>query len=76
MLILTEQIDDVVMIGDDIEVRVIEIAKKFVRLWFTAPTDIPIHREKVYNEMIAEHGRPLTPDERRHNDEPTDTEED
>jgi carbon storage regulator CsrA len=36
------------MIGDDIEIRVIDIRGEKVRLGISAPPHIPVHRKEVY----------------------------
>jgi len=48
MLVLRRKQNESIMIGDDVKVTVVEIGSKFVKLGFTAPEDIPIHRQEVY----------------------------
>lgn len=52
MLILSRKQDDSVMIGDDIEVRIISIDKGSVRLGFSAPESCVILRGEL-KEMIT-----------------------
>ncbi|MFP3904846.1 MAG: carbon storage regulator CsrA [Armatimonadota bacterium] len=57
MLVLTRKEDEQVVIADDIVVHVVEIKGNVVRLGFEAPSDIPIHRREVYDEISAENKR-------------------
>ena len=54
MLIFTRHVHQVVRIGDDIEVKVLGINGNRVRLGITAPKQIPVHREEVYDRMKHE----------------------
>lgn len=54
MLILTRRIGEVVMIGDDIEVTVLDINGNQARLGIKAPKNVPVHREEVYQRIQAE----------------------
>ncbi len=54
MLVLSRKIDEVVMIGDDIEVKVIRVNGDAVRLGITAPPEIEIHRKEVYDRIKAQ----------------------
>jgi len=51
MLIFTRHVQQVVTIGDDIEVKVLGIKGNQVRLGITAPKQIPVHREEVYDRI-------------------------
>jgi carbon storage regulator len=50
-LVLSRHKDEVVMIGEDIEVCVIEIRPGKVRLGFRAPADIDVHRLEVFKAI-------------------------
>jgi carbon storage regulator len=50
MLILTRRIGETLMI-DDIPVTVLAIKGNQVRLGVTAPKDIPVHREEIYQRI-------------------------
>ena len=54
MLVLTRQRDDSIMIGDDIEVRVVDIRGDKVRLGITAPRSISVHRREIYDQIRDE----------------------
>jgi len=51
MLILTRKAGETIRIGDDIAISVIEIRGNQARLGITAPRNITVHREEVY-ELI------------------------
>jgi carbon storage regulator len=48
MLVLSRQRDEVIRIGDDIEVTVVDIRGEKVRIGIRAPKDLPVDREEVY----------------------------
>ena len=54
MLILAREKDETVMVGDLIEVKVIEIKGGKVLLGFKAPKVVPIHREEIYKRIKEE----------------------
>lgn len=53
MLVLTRKPNENVRIGNDIEVRILEVRGKYVRLGFSAPKELSIHREEVYEKIHA-----------------------
>lgn len=54
MLVLTRKNNESIMIGDDIEVRVLAISKDKIRLGITAPKTVPVFRKEVYVSIKAE----------------------
>ncbi len=48
MLVLSRNRDEKILIGDNIEVTVVDIRGDKVRLGITAPDEISVHREEVY----------------------------
>ena len=54
MLVLSRQRDETIMIGDDIEITVVDIRGDKVRLGITAPNTIPVHRKEVYEAIQRE----------------------
>ena len=54
MLVLSRQRDETIMIGDDIEITVVDIRGDKVRLGITAPTHVPVHRKEVYEAIQRE----------------------
>jgi carbon storage regulator len=59
MLVLSRQRDETIMIGDDVEITVVDIRGDKVRLGITAPSHIPVHRKEVY-EAIKRENRAAT----------------
>jgi len=54
MLVLSRQRDETIMIGDDIEITVVDIRGDKVRLGITAPPHVPVHRKEVYDAIQRE----------------------
>ena len=54
MLVLSRQRDETIMIGDDIEVTVVDIRGDKVRLGINAPREISVHRKEVYDAIRRE----------------------
>lgn len=54
MLVLQRQWNESVMIGDDIEVVIVRITEKSVRLGFRAPANVSIHRKEIWEAIQRE----------------------
>ena len=54
MLVLTRRLGEVLRIGDRITIKVVEIKGKQVKVGISAPVDLPIYREEVYEKIQAE----------------------
>jgi carbon storage regulator len=54
MLVLSRQRDETIIIGDDIEITVVDIRGDKVRLGVTAPKEISVHRKEVYDAIRRE----------------------
>jgi len=63
VLILTRKRNERIMIGDNIEIIVVDIKGEQVQLGINAPKEIPVHRREVYEAIVRENGRvvPKTP---------------
>ena len=57
MLVLSRQRDESIMIGDNIVITVVDIRGDKVRLGITAPTEVPVHRQEVYEAIQRENLR-------------------
>jgi cytosine deaminase len=54
MLVLTRQRDQTIMIGDEVEVTVVDIRGDKVRLGINAPRSVVVHRKEVYDHIRRE----------------------
>ena len=54
MLVLSRQRDQTIVIGDDVEITVVDIRGDKVRLGINAPPEIPVHRKEVYEAIKRE----------------------
>ena len=54
MLVLTRREGEKIMIGDDIEVVIIEIRGSQIEVGIKAPLGIPVDREEIYLRKRAE----------------------
>ena len=61
MLVLTRKLEESVMIGDEIEVRVLGIHGDQVRLGFSAPRNIAVFRKEVFVAIQEENRQAAHP---------------
>ena len=54
MLVLTRKPSQSIIIGDGVEVQVLSVAGEKVRLGITAPRDVSIFRNEVYDRIERE----------------------
>ncbi len=54
MLVLTRCKDESIMIGEDIEVLIVDVRGKKVRIGIIAPKSVPVHRKEVYQAIHHE----------------------
>jgi carbon storage regulator len=54
MLVLTRKVHQSIVIGDGIEVVVLEVRGEQVRLGIRAPKDVAVHRKEVYQQIHDE----------------------
>jgi len=54
MLVLSRQRDESIMIGDDVEIIIVDVRGDKVRLGITAPRSIPVHRREIYDAIQRE----------------------
>ncbi|MDX1963983.1 MAG: carbon storage regulator CsrA [Pirellulales bacterium] len=57
MLVLSRQRDESIIIGDNIVVTIVDIRGDKVRLGINAPSEIPVHRQEVYEAIQRENQR-------------------
>lgn len=76
MLVLSRKKNGKIIIGGCIEVMVVEIRGDKVRLGITAPKDVVIHREEIWNEILRERGEIKGDGDRTHTRDGAATTED
>ena len=54
MLILTRRPGETLKIGDDVEVTVLQVKGNQVRIGITAPKEVAVHREEIYQKIQEE----------------------
>lgn len=54
MLILTRRVGETLMIGDNIKVTVLGVNGNQVRIGTSAPTDVEVHREEIFDRIKRE----------------------
>ena len=54
MLVLTRKIGELIVIGDDIKIKIVEIKGKQVRIGIEAPRNVEVNREEIYRQKNAE----------------------
>ena len=54
MLVLSRQKDESIIIGDDVEITIVDVRGDKVRLGINAPREISVHRKEVYDAIQRE----------------------
>lgn len=54
MLVLSRQKDESIVIGDDVEITIVDVRGDKVRLGINAPREISVHRKEIYNAIQKE----------------------
>lgn len=57
MLVLSRARDESIMIGDNIVITIVDIRGDKVRIGVSAPSEIPVHRQEVYDAIQRENLR-------------------
>jgi len=51
MLVIGREVGEVIVIGDDIRIMVVETRDGVVRFGVDAPRQVPVHRDEVYKRI-------------------------
>ena len=54
MLVLSRKSEESIILGQDIEIKILSIEEDRVKLGITAPKDIEIHRKEIYLQIQEE----------------------
>ena len=54
MLVLSRKKDEVIVIGDDIEITVVDVRGDQVKIGVSAPRSVSIHRKEIYEAIRQE----------------------
>lgn len=54
MLVLTRKVHQSIIIGDEIEVVVLEVRGEQVRIGIRAPKNVSVHRKEIYEQIHEE----------------------
>lgn len=54
MLVLSRRKDETIMIGDEIEITIVDIKGDTVRIGINAPRTVSVHRKEIYEAIQAE----------------------
>ena len=54
MLVLSRQKDESIIIGDNVEITIVDVRGDKVRLGISAPKNISVHRREVYEAIQRE----------------------
>ena len=63
MLVITRRKDESLLIGDDIEIKIVKVEDGSVRLAISAPRDITILRKEVFERVKEENEKRLEEEE-------------
>ncbi len=54
MLVLSRQKNETIMIGDDVQITIVDVRGDKIRIGIVAPASVPVHRKEVYDAIQAE----------------------
>jgi len=69
MLVLSRQRDETIVIGDDIEITIVDVRGDKVRLGINAPRSVPVHRKEIYDAIQREKAQKQSDGENSNKDE-------
>jgi carbon storage regulator len=66
MLVLSRQKNESIIIGDDVEITIVDVRGDKVRLGITAPKAISVHRKEIYEAIQREKAEKKQQDDPAH----------
>ncbi|MDD5134023.1 MAG: carbon storage regulator CsrA [Phycisphaerae bacterium] len=66
MLVLSRQKNESIVIGDDVEITIVDVRGDKVRLGITAPKAISVHRKEIYEAIQREKAGQKQQDDQAH----------
>ncbi len=60
MLALSRKINETIVIGQDVEITVLEVKGDQVKLGISAPKTVPIYRKEIYLQIKEENKQSMT----------------
>lgn len=51
MLALSRKVNESIIIGNDIQITILEIKGEQIKIGITAPKSVPVYREEVYRQI-------------------------
>lgn len=60
MLVLSRKKNESIIIGDDVEIVIVDIKGDQVKIGIKAPRSVSVHRAEVYEEIQAENKKAAT----------------
>ena len=65
MLVLSRKLNQNIVIGDEIVVKVVRMEGEVVKLGIQAPASVPVHRQEIYDEIQKSNKSALTRGQRK-----------
>jgi carbon storage regulator len=53
VLVFTRKLDEAIVIGEGIEIKILRIGRDGVRIGVSAPANVPVHRLEIYDQIRA-----------------------
>lgn len=51
MLVLTRRKGEAIMLGDNVEVRILDVSRHQVKVGVQAPRSVPVYRKEIYEKV-------------------------
>jgi carbon storage regulator len=54
MLILSRNVNESIVIGENVIIKVLAVTGKQVRIGIDAPKDVPVNRQEIHDRMVKD----------------------